>query len=82
MKKVKKNSGSVGLKKLKLTEYQKIYIRRYIPIASVVFLILGTLWIIVSYLTSGKYPLNLGSYNLLVGFAAMVVSMVVLMLWR
>lgn len=45
-------------------------------------LVFGPLWIIISYITGGEYPMDLGNANLLVGFAALVAAMILLTRWK
>lgn len=48
----------------------------------VTLLVIGPLWIVVSYITSGQYPVDLGNGNLFVGFGFMVAAMILLSRWR
>ncbi|PKQ27376.1 MAG: hypothetical protein CVT64_01900 [Actinobacteria bacterium HGW-Actinobacteria-4] len=45
-------------------------------------LIVGTVWIIVYYVTSAQYPLGIGNANLLVGFAMLTTAMILLTKWK
>ncbi len=47
-----------------------------------VLLVVGPLWIIVYYVTQANYPLPIGNYNLLVGFAFMIAAMLLLTKWK
>ncbi len=47
------------------------------------FLIVGFLWIIVFYLTSGAFPIaELGSWNILVGFGIAFIGFIMTTNWR
>lgn len=47
-------------------------------------MLLGLLWLVVNYLAGDKIGLmrDLGSYNFLVGFALMIVGLLMTMKWR
>lgn len=45
-------------------------------------LILGPAWIIAYYVTSGQFPLDIGHWNLLVGFGALLTAMIFLTRWK
>jgi len=48
----------------------------------VTLLVVGPAWIITYYVTSGRYPLEIGHGNLLVGFGFLIASMVLLTRWK
>ena len=47
-------------------------------------MLLGLLWLVVNYLAIDKIPLlsNLGNWNFLIGFALMIVGLLMTMRWR
>lgn len=50
---------------------------------AVSLLIIGLLWILVFYtIPGGRWPLDIGNYNLAVGFAFMTGGMIVLTRWK
>lgn len=49
----------------------------------VVLLVVGLLWIVVYYVSSGALPIGaLGAWNLAVGFAVMMIGFMMTMNWR
>ncbi|MFC7375329.1 cell division protein CrgA [Brachybacterium sp. GCM10030268] len=50
--------------------------------AAVVFLILGLLYLVTYYLSSGQLPLPIGDWNLAAGFGVMLVGGGMLMFWK
>lgn len=55
----------------------------WLPITAVALIVFGILWLVVFYLTAGRYPVQAWGYlNLVVGFGAMVSSLIVLSRWR
>lgn len=50
--------------------------------AAVVFLILGLLYLVTFYLSSGQLPLPIGDWNLAAGFGLMLVGGGMLMFWK
>lgn len=55
----------------------------WVPIAGVGLIIFGILWLVLFYLSQGSIPVAAwGYWNLVVGFAAMVGSLVVFSRWR
>ncbi|TCD54344.1 cell division protein CrgA [Alloscardovia theropitheci] len=53
----------------------------FVPLFSF-FLVLGLVWVIVYYIQSG-YPIpGIGTWNLLIGFAIMMVGFVLMMFWH
>ncbi len=46
------------------------------------FLIGGVSWIIVYYVSSGKWPLGIGNLNILVGFGLMSIGFVFTTRWK
>lgn len=54
----------------------------YAPVF-VTLLVVGLLWVVVFYITSGGYPLGmLGYWNLAIGFALMMTGFLMTMNWR
>jgi hypothetical protein len=47
-------------------------------------MLLGLLWLVVNYLAVDKIPLlsGLGNWNFLIGFALMVIGLLMTMRWR
>jgi len=45
-------------------------------------LILGPAWIIVYYISQGKYPLDIGHLNIGIGFLFLMASMVLFTRWK
>ncbi|MDT7712611.1 MAG: hypothetical protein QOG46_1300 [Pseudonocardiales bacterium] len=47
-------------------------------------MVLGLLWLVVNYLAVDKIPLlsSLGNWNFLIGFALMVIGLLMTMRWR
>ena len=47
-------------------------------------MVLGLLWLVVNYLAIDKIPLlnSLGNWNFLIGFALMVIGLLMTMRWR
>ena len=47
-------------------------------------MLLGLLWLVVNYLAADKIPLlnDLGAWNFLIGFALMVIGLLMTMRWR
>ncbi|CAM3320764.1 cell division protein CrgA [Stackebrandtia soli] len=55
----------------------------WVPVLAVVLIVLGIGWLVTYYLTSGEYPvLAWGYWNLGIGFAGLVASLLVLSRWR
>jgi hypothetical protein len=55
----------------------------WLPITAVTLIVLGIGWLVVYYLSQGKYPVESWNYwNIAVGFGAMVVSLGLLSKWR
>lgn len=52
-----------------------------IPTA-VTLLVLGPSWIVVYYITRANYPLPVGDWNLVVGFAFMAAAMALFTRWK
>ncbi len=49
----------------------------------VILMVLGLLWIVVYYISSGTLPIGpLGAWNLAAGFALMMVGFLMTMNWR
>jgi hypothetical protein len=56
---------------------------RWLPIAALVLLLVGTSWLVVYYLSQGKYPVeSIQAGNLAVGFGMLVAALAVLTRWR
>ena len=54
----------------------------YAPVM-VVLLVLGLLYVVVFYVTDGKFPVpQLGSWNVIVGFVVMMAGFVMATRWR
>ena len=54
----------------------------YAPVM-VALLVLGLLYVVVFYVTDGKFPIQaLGPWNVVVGFAVMMVGFVMATRWR
>jgi hypothetical protein len=47
-------------------------------------MLLGLAWLVVNYLAGDKIPLlsDLGNYNFLIGFALIIVGLLMTMRWR
>lgn len=47
-------------------------------------MLLGLLWLVVNYLAINQIPLlsNLGNWNFLIGFALMIIGLLMTMRWR
>jgi hypothetical protein len=55
----------------------------WVPILGVSMIVFGILWLVVFYLSAGRYPVAAWGYlNLVVGFGGMVGSLVVFSRWR
>ncbi|MDG4834629.1 cell division protein CrgA [Solwaraspora sp. WMMD1047] len=55
----------------------------WLPIAAVSLIVFGIGWLVVYYLSETAYPVaSWGYWNLLVGFGAMVSSLILLSRWR
>ncbi len=48
----------------------------------VTLLIVGLAWILTYYIASGRYPLDIGHWNLGIGFVLLMVAMGLLTRWR
>lgn len=56
---------------------------RWVPIASIVLLVVGVAWLVVYYLSQAAYPIGgIGTWNLAVGFGMLVVALGLLTQWR
>ena len=49
---------------------------------AVTLLVLGPLWIVIYYITKGSYPLPIDQWNILVGFAFLMTSMILFTRWK
>ena len=45
-------------------------------------LVLGPVWIIVYYVSQGSYPLPIGHWNIGIGFAFLMASMILFTRWK
>jgi len=55
----------------------------WVPITAVGLILFGLAWIVTFYLSDQKYPVESWTYwNLAVGFASLVGSLIVLSRWR
>ncbi|MDG4794799.1 cell division protein CrgA [Micromonospora sp. WMMD1082] len=55
----------------------------WLPILAVSLIVFGIGWLVVYYLSEQRWPvMELGYWNLAVGFGAMVASLIVLSRWR
>lgn len=45
-------------------------------------LVLGPVWIIVYYISSGSYPLPIGHWNIGIGFVFLMSSMILFTRWK
>lgn len=49
----------------------------------VTLMVLGLVWVVVTYLASGQYPIpGLDNWNLAVGFGIMLVGFIMTLRWR
>ena len=55
---------------------------RWLLPTAMTLLVLGPAWIIVSSITQGKYPLDIGNLNIAVGFVFLMSSMILLTRWK
>jgi len=55
---------------------------RWLVPTIVTLLILGPAWIVTFYVTSGQYPLDIGNYNLVIGFVFLIAAMGLLTRWK
>ncbi|MGH8878333.1 MAG: cell division protein CrgA [Stackebrandtia sp.] len=55
----------------------------WVPVLAVILIVLGIGWLVTFYLTEGAFPVAAWEYwNLAVGFAALIASLLVLSRWR
>jgi hypothetical protein len=55
----------------------------WVPITALVLIVVGIGWLVTYYLSGGLFPVGTwGYWNLAIGFAALVASLVVLSRWR
>jgi Cell division protein CrgA len=52
-----------------------------VPVMST-FLVLGPLWIVVYYVSGQQYPLNIGYWNIVIGFSALLIAMGLSTRWK
>jgi len=55
---------------------------RWLLPTAMTLLVLGPAWIIVSSISQGKYPLDIGNLNIAVGFVFLMSSMILLTRWK
>ena len=48
----------------------------------VTLLVLGPAWIIVYYVSRGQFPIDIGNWNLIVGFVMLTAAMLLLTRWK
>lgn len=77
----KKNQPQVYKVPRNLTKPKSENPRWLVPTFSTL-LLGGTLWIVVYYLSSTKYPLPIGQGNMIVGFAMLLTAMGLLTRWK
>jgi len=54
-----------------------------VPITALALIVIGIGWLVTYYLSGALYPIGAwGYWNLAVGFAALVASLIVLSRWR
>ena len=49
---------------------------------AVTLLVLGPLWIVVYYVSKGQYPLPIEHWNIAIGFAFLMSSMILFTRWK
>ncbi|MGC4175328.1 cell division protein CrgA [Demequina sp.] len=49
---------------------------------AVTLLVLGPAWIIVYYISKGQFPLDIGHWNIGIGFAFLMASMILFTRWK
>ena len=55
----------------------------WVPVLAVIFIVVGIGWLVTFYLTGGTFPIGSIEYwNLAIGFACLVASLLVLSRWR
>ncbi|GAA4910304.1 uncharacterized protein UPF0233 [Stackebrandtia albiflava] len=55
----------------------------WVPVLAVFFIVLGIGWLVSYYLSNGTFPVAVwGLWNLGIGFACLIVSLLVLSRWR
>lgn len=56
--------------------------RWFVP-TFIVLLVVGLAWVVTNYITAGSYPIpKIGNWNLLIGFAIMLVGFIMTMWWN
>lgn len=51
--------------------------------AMVTLMVIGLIWVVVTYLTDSRFPVpGIGSWNLAIGFGVMMVGFLMTMRWR
>ncbi|MDO5701042.1 MAG: cell division protein CrgA [Bowdeniella nasicola] len=48
----------------------------------VTLMILGLIWVVITYLMAGRWPLPIGNYNLLIGIGLMLAGFLMTLRWR
>ena len=55
---------------------------RWLLPTAVTLLVLGPLWIVVYYISKGSYPLPIDQWNIAIGFAFLMTSMILFTRWK
>ena len=69
------------------TDAPKVNARWFLPLMLTLFVV-GLIWIVVFYLSEGRYPLSsiggwtVGSWNLIIGFGIVMVGFLMTTRWR
>lgn len=45
-------------------------------------MVLGVIWIVVYYVSRAEYPLDIGNWNMVIGFGSIMAGMLLLSRWR
>lgn len=57
--------------------------RRWFVPTFIALLVVGLAWVVTNYITAGSYPIpKIGNWNLLIGFAIMLVGFIMTMWWN
>lgn len=57
--------------------------RRWFVPTFIALLVIGLAWVVTNYITAGSYPIpKIGNWNLLIGFAIMLVGFIMTMWWN
>lgn len=82
-KKRKKNSKPVVDNSAEIQGSQAPPSPEWWPKVMVGFLLAGLLWVLITYLFGGRYPIpNVGNWNLAVGFGLAMVGVIMTFRWR